>query len=104
MDVAVAFGKVVRELRKDAGLTQEQLGFEAELRRTFVSVLELGQQQPSLMTVFKLAVPLSVTPSEMIKRVEALVSSTEAPPQKKPSSAGAKKNSKQVHRVKSARK
>ncbi len=104
MDVAVAFGKVIRELRHDAGLTQEQLGFEADLRRTFVSLLELGQQQPSLVTIFKIAEPLRITPSEIIRMVEALVSSTEAPPQKKPSSTGAKKNSKQVHRVKSARK
>lgn len=47
MDEAVAFGKVLRRLRKEAGLTQEQLGLEADLRRTYVSILELGQQQPS---------------------------------------------------------
>ena len=104
MDLAIAFGKVIRELRVNAGLTQEQLGFEAELRRTFVSLLELGQQQPSLMTIFKLSGPLCVTPSEIIKRVEVHVSTVEAPTQKKPSSASAKKNSKQVHGVKSARK
>jgi transcriptional regulator with XRE-family HTH domain len=104
MDVAVAFGKVIRELRIDAGLTQEQLGFEADLRRTFVSLLELGQQQPSLMTIFKLAPPLCATPSEIIKRVEVHVSTSEAPTQKKPSGASAKKNGKQVQRVKSARK
>ena len=104
MDIAVAFGKVIRELRIDAGLTQEQLGFEADLRRTFVSLLELGQQQPSLMTIFKLAPPLCATPSEIIKRVEALVSTAEAPTQKKPSRPSAKKNGKQVHRVKSAQK
>ena len=104
MDVAVAFGKVIRELRIGVGLTQEQLGFEADLRRTFVSLLELGQQQPSLMTIFKLAPPLCATPSEIINRVETLVSTDEAPTQKKPSRTSAKKNGKQVQRVKSARK
>ncbi len=104
MDVAVAFGKVIRELRIGVGLTQEQLGFEADLRRTFVSLLELGQQQPSLMTIFKLALPLCATPSEIINRVEALVSTDEAPTQNKPSRASAKKNGKQIHRVKSTRK
>ena len=54
MDLAVAFGKVIRELRLAAGLTQEQLGLESDLRRTFVSLLELGQQQPSLTTLFKI--------------------------------------------------
>ena len=104
MDLAIAFGKVIRELRLNAGLTQEQLGFEADLRRTFVSLLELGQQQPSLMTIFKLATPLCTTPSEIINRVETLVSTDEAPTQKKPSRTSAKKNGKQVQRVKSARK
>lgn len=70
MELSAAFGKVIRELRKNAGLTQEQLGFEAELRRTFVSVLELGQQQPTLMTIFKLAKALKIPPSEIIALIE----------------------------------
>jgi transcriptional regulator with XRE-family HTH domain len=70
MDITARFGKVLRKLRKNAGLTQEQLGFEADLRRTFVSVLELGQQQPTLMTIFKLAKALKMPPSKIIELVE----------------------------------
>lgn len=70
MDLAEAFGVVVRELRIEAGLTQEQLGFEAGIRRTFVSVLELGQQQPTLTTIFKIAPALALTPSALIELVE----------------------------------
>lgn len=70
MDLAEAFGVVVRELRIEAGLTQEQLGFEAGLRRTFISVLELGQQQPTLTTIFKLATALAVTPAALIELVD----------------------------------
>jgi len=65
-----SFGIVLRELREAAGLTQEQLGFESDLRRTFISVLELGQQQPSLTTVFKLASALRISASDMVRRVE----------------------------------
>lgn len=72
MEVAVAFGKVIRELRVKAGLTQEQLGFEANLRRTFISILELGQQQPTLVTIMKLATALNTTATEIIARVEEL--------------------------------
>jgi transcriptional regulator with XRE-family HTH domain len=72
MDVAIAFGKVIRELRVKAGLTQEQLGFEADLRRTFISILELGQQQPTLTTIMKLATALNTTATEIIARVEEL--------------------------------
>ena len=72
MDVAIAFGKVIRELRIKAGLTQEQLGFEADLRRTFISVLELGQQQPTLTTIIKLSKPLNTSAASIVASVETL--------------------------------
>lgn len=68
---AETFGLVLRELRQQAGLTQEQLGFESDLRRTFISVLELGQQQPTLTTILKLASALDVSASDMVAVVEA---------------------------------
>jgi transcriptional regulator with XRE-family HTH domain len=74
MELTNAFGKTLRELRLKAGLTQEKLGLEADIRRTFVSLLELGQQQPSLTTIFKLAKALNVAPSEIIRSVEISIS------------------------------
>jgi transcriptional regulator with XRE-family HTH domain len=71
LDLAITFGKVLRRLRRQAGLTQEQLGFEADLRRTYVSILELGHQQPTLTTLFKLAKGLGMPVSELIAVVEA---------------------------------
>ena len=71
MDPAVAFGTVLRRLRQEASLTQEDLGFEADLRRTYVSVLELGQQQPSLTTILKLSGALGRPASEVMALVEA---------------------------------
>ncbi len=70
MDAGIAFGKVLRRLRMEAGLTQEELGFEAELRRTYVSILELGQQQPSLTSIIKLANALKLSAQELIAQVE----------------------------------
>lgn len=70
MNITKAFGIALRELRLEAGLTQEQLGLEADLRRTFISLLELGEQQPTVTTVFKLANALNVMPSEIIRKVE----------------------------------
>lgn len=60
MDVAKKFGVVLREMRINAGMTQEQLGLEADLRRTFISLLELGQQQPTLTTLVKLSLALKL--------------------------------------------
>ena len=69
MDAGIAFGKVLRRLREAAGLTQEQLGFEADLRRTYVSILELGQQQPSLTTILKIAQALNCSPGSLLDMV-----------------------------------
>lgn len=70
MDAALAFGKVLRRMRQDVGLTQEQLGLDADLRRTYVSILELGQQQPSLTTILKLASALNCSAQQIIANVE----------------------------------
>lgn len=69
MDAGIAFGRVLRRLREAAGLTQEQLGFEADLRRTYVSILELGQQQPSLTTILKVAHALNCSPGDLMDMV-----------------------------------
>ncbi|RDE82063.1 XRE family transcriptional regulator [Haemophilus parahaemolyticus] len=71
-NIAIAFGKAVRQLRKERKLSQEQLGFEADLQRIYVSKLELGQQQPSLMTIFKLANGLQCSASELIQHTEEI--------------------------------
>ena len=76
MEPAAAFGTVLRRLRLEAGMSQEQLGFEADLRRTYVSILELGQQQPSLTTILKLAKALNCAASDMMAEVEACLISS----------------------------
>lgn len=70
MNAAVAFGRVLRRLRTEAGYSQEAFGFEADLRRTYVSILELGQQQPSLTTILKIALALKCPAADLIRMVE----------------------------------
>lgn len=70
MDAGVAFGRVLRRLRMEAGFTQERFGFEADLRRTYISILELGQQQPSLASILKIAKALNCSAGELVARVE----------------------------------
>ena len=70
MDITARFGKVLRKLRKNAGLTQEQLGFEANLRRTYISSLELGEKEPSLQTIQKLSLALDLSISKLMLEVE----------------------------------
>jgi len=47
------------------------LGFEADLRRTYISIMELGQQQPTLTTILKLARPLKRSAQEIVGLVES---------------------------------
>ena len=71
MDPLASFGRVLRQLRKDAGLTQEQLALEAGIERNYVSLIERGINQPALRMIFKLAEALGTSPSEILRHVEA---------------------------------
>ncbi|MCU1722951.1 helix-turn-helix domain-containing protein [Pseudomonas sp. 5P_5.1_Bac1] len=73
MDAGLAFGKVLRERRKLAGLTQEQLALEADIQRNYVSLIERGVNQPTITVIFRLAAALGCSPSALIADVEAKV-------------------------------
>ena len=67
-----AFGRVLRELRTKAGLSQGQLALNAGLDRTYISLLERGLRQPTLSTLFRLAEILEVAPATMVARTAAI--------------------------------
>jgi len=73
LDAGLAFGRVLRERRKQAGLTQEQLALEADVQRNYVSLIERGVNQPTINVIFKLAAALKCQPSALIADMEALV-------------------------------
>jgi transcriptional regulator with XRE-family HTH domain len=53
-------GRNVRKFRLQRGMTQEQLGFEAEIDLTYVGGVERGQRNPSLMVMARIADALSM--------------------------------------------
>jgi transcriptional regulator with XRE-family HTH domain len=65
-----AFGQVLRKHRLAAGWSQEQLGLESGVQRNFISLIETGQNQPTITTIFKLAVALDIKASKLIAEVE----------------------------------
>ena len=69
-DLAKTFGKVLRQTRKERGLSQEDLGFESGYHRTYVGLLERGLKSPSLQTIFELARALDLSPAELLGRVD----------------------------------
>lgn len=67
----VAFGIVLRELRKQRGLSQESLAHDAGMERNYISLLELGRNSASVKMIFKLAPALGISVSEFMALVEA---------------------------------
>jgi len=65
------FGKVLKENRQKAGVSQENLAFDAGFNRTFISMLERGLRQPTLSTLFRLGRALKISPSDLVRQVES---------------------------------
>lgn len=70
MSVEAAFGRVLKELRVERGLSQEALAAEAGVARNYVSLLELGRNSVSLVKLFPLATALGVSAADLIQRTE----------------------------------
>jgi transcriptional regulator with XRE-family HTH domain len=63
------FAANLRSCRKRAGLSQESLGFRAELHRTQIGLLERGARVPRIDTLIKLAAALSIPPSDLLEGI-----------------------------------
>lgn len=64
------FGEVLREFRLERGLSQEELALASDRHRTYISLLERGENSPSLRTIVQLAEALGVRPSDLVMRIE----------------------------------
>ncbi|QGG57887.1 helix-turn-helix domain-containing protein [Paenibacillus sp. B01] len=61
MDIRLEFGKRVRELRARSGISQELLADRAGLDRTYISGIERGERNISLVNIEKIAAALNVS-------------------------------------------
>jgi transcriptional regulator with XRE-family HTH domain len=69
-DLPLAFGAVLKELRKERGLSQQALADYAEMDRAYISQLELGESVPSIITIFKIAEVLKIKPGELVNHID----------------------------------
>lgn len=65
-DARILFGRRLRELRKEAGLSQEALAHESGLDRSYVGGVERGEYNISLMNICLLASALGVPPHKLL--------------------------------------
>ncbi len=64
------FAIVLKKLRTEKGLSQEEFGFQAGVHRTYVSQLERGLKSPSLDTLNKIAKVLDLKLSRLFYLME----------------------------------
>ncbi|WP_392341765.1 helix-turn-helix domain-containing protein [uncultured Shewanella sp.] len=64
--ILVSFGAYFKILRVSKGLSQEQLALKADLDRTYISGIERGKRNVSLINIVKLAEALELHPKQLL--------------------------------------
>lgn len=64
--IGIALGRAVRAARTTRGLSMRALAGAAEISQPFLSQIEAGQAMPSVVTLFKVAKGLGISPSELL--------------------------------------
>jgi transcriptional regulator with XRE-family HTH domain len=66
-DVKVLFGRRVRQLRKEKGVSQEAFAHEIKIDRSYFGSIERGERNVSLENICLIAKGLGVSPAELLK-------------------------------------
>ena len=64
------FGKNVKKMREEKGISQEELANIAEFDRTYISLIERGKRNLSLLNICRFAKALDTIPFELIKNIK----------------------------------
>jgi len=67
MDMRKLVGRNAARLREAAGLTQEQLAVQAGMSQQYISDLERGKRNPTVVTLYELATALGVSHVELVR-------------------------------------
>ena len=66
----IAIGQVIRDLRKEKGLSQDVLSGLAGIARTHLTMIETGSKQANFETLWRIALALDLRPSELVRKIE----------------------------------
>ena len=67
MDMRKLVGRNVREARLAPGMTQERLADVSGFSQQYISDLERGRRNPTIVSLYEFAQALSVTPIDLLK-------------------------------------
>lgn len=70
MDIYTQLGKRIIYLRKKRKMSQLQLAIESEINKNYISDLERGKRNPSLMILNRIAIALKIDMSELLKGIQ----------------------------------
>ncbi|TPS23182.1 helix-turn-helix domain-containing protein [Acinetobacter baumannii] len=70
MNIENAFATVLKDLRTEKKISQENLAFLSGLDRTYISLLERGKRQPTLTSLFSISKALDITLVEFTTALE----------------------------------
>ena len=68
MEIRQQVGLNVRKLRLERGWSQEELAFESGLHRTYISGIERGARNPTVLVLAELAEALGVSPARLLDK------------------------------------
>jgi len=65
-EILKIFGENVRKIRREKGLSQEELAFKASLHRTYIGMIERAEKNITLINIEKIANALEVNINKLI--------------------------------------
>ena len=70
MDMRVLVGRNVKRIRQKKGLTQEQFAEVSGFSQQYISSLEQGRRNPTVVTLYELATALGVSHVDLVRPVK----------------------------------
>lgn len=70
MNIQLAFGKTLKQLRKDAGISQEQFALMIGMDRTYYASVESGKRNISIQNIQKISNGFHISIADLFKQVE----------------------------------
>jgi len=70
MDMRKLVGRNVKRIRQDRGLTQEELAEHSGFSQQYISGLEQGRRNPTIVSIYELATALGVSHMELVRPTE----------------------------------
>ncbi|MCX7950557.1 MAG: helix-turn-helix transcriptional regulator [Clostridiales bacterium] len=70
MDIALLISKTIKKLRLEKNLTQDDLAYLSGLDKTYISLIERGKRNPTVLSLYAICKALGISLSEFFVIIE----------------------------------